>query len=379
MRIDDDGPSDALEENLDRAWELVASGDLAEALKLTELTLELDPDSPDAHNLLGYIHASGGNTEKALEHYYRAIEEDEFFVEAMLNAADLLIHPIGDAPAALQLLDEALTLAGTDEERVEALVLKSECLLHMGERERAAEVVASIPNGPFPTARLAFMVGKARFESGDVETAEALLRDARSREPHNPDSAYFLGLALETRGHRDAATIEFLTTRMLDAKAPPPTTSLAQEQFERRVRSAIKRLPPAFSEKLEGSLVVVSDLPGVEVVAEGVDPRLPVLLDDAPPAEADAAHRAQSRSGEPQRVARCFVYQRNVERSAAGPSELTDEIRYALERELLLVFPSLEGEAGEATPEREPPPPSAPPLHPPSSERPRGGAKAPRH
>ncbi|MBC7172571.1 MAG: tetratricopeptide repeat protein, partial [Polyangiaceae bacterium] len=281
--MDDDGPLDALEENLDRAWELIGEGDFAEALKLVEQTLELDPDSPDAHNLLGYLHAAGGDVEKALEHYHRAIEADEFFVEAMLNAADLLIHPVGDTTSALRLLDDALSLAENDEERAEAIVLKSECLMQMSDRDGATKALASLPEGQFPTARLAFMVGKARFEIGEVEAAEALLRDARSREPHNADAAYFLGLVLETRGDRDAATVEFLMTRMLDARAPAPPWSLPQEHFERRVRAAIKRLAPALSDKLEGSLIVVSDLPGIEVVAEGVDPHLVVLLDDVAP------------------------------------------------------------------------------------------------
>ncbi len=370
MRIDDDGPPDALEETLDRAWELVQDGDLAEALKLAEQTLELDSDSPDAHNLVGYIHAAGGNAEKALEHYYRAIEADEFFVEAMLNAADLLIHPIGDATNALRLLDDALTLADTDEERIEALVLKSECLLALGDRERATEVVATLPEGPYPTARLAFMVGKARFETGEIEAAESLLRDARSREPHNADAAYFLGLVLETRGDRDGATVEFLTTRELDARAEVAPWALSHEQFERRVRSAIKRLAPALSAKLEGSLVVVSDLPGIEVVAEGVDPRLAVLLDDVPPA---GEARPSARN-----VGRCFVYQRNLERSALGPNELTDEIRYALERELLLVFPELEGEVDDTPPRRETTPPSAPPPPPPPSKD-RARSRSPKH
>jgi tetratricopeptide (TPR) repeat protein len=359
--MDDDGPSDPLGENLDRAWELLAEGDYTAALKLAEETLELDADSADAHNLVGYIHASGGNAEKALEHYYRAIELDEFFVEAMLNAADLLIHPVADATAALRLLEDALSLSETEDEKTEALVLKSECLLQLGEREAAEGVVASIKGGPFGTARLSFMVGKARFEMGEIEAAEVLLRDARSREPHNADAAYFLGLVLETRGDREGATVELLTARMLDARTPGPPWSVPHEHFERRVRAAIKRLAPALSDKLEGSLVVVTDLPGIEVVAEGVDPRLAVLVDDvAPPGEVPDAER---------RVGRCFVYQRNIERSAPGPSELADEIRFALERELLLVFPELEREAGVGE--------SLPSSEPPTSEE--AGSGGPRH
>ncbi|MBC7172666.1 MAG: hypothetical protein H5U40_09580, partial [Polyangiaceae bacterium] len=83
------------------------------------------------------------------------------------------------------------------------------------------------------------------------------------------------------------------------------------------------------------------------------------LLDDVAPGE-DARD-------EPRRVGRCFVYQRNVERTALGPTEIADEVRYALERELLLVFPELESEAGSAIPP-EPDGGSMPPSTPPVAE-----------
>ena len=88
------------------------------------------------------------------------------------------------------------------------------------------------------------------------------------------------------------------------------------------MQRAIRRLSRAQSAALEGALVVTEAVPGAEVVAEGVDPRVPVLLDAI---EFDAT---------PPRVGRVFVYQRNVERSALGPLEIEDEIRLTLEREI---------------------------------------------
>ena len=87
---------------------------------------------------------------------------------------------------------------------------------------------------------------------------------------------------------------------------------------------------------IEGALVIIGDLPGAEVVAEGVDPRIPVLLDDLSP------------SGEPARVGRLFVYQRNVERPANGGAEIEDEIVRAIVDELEHVFPELR--SGPGTP-----------------------------
>jgi hypothetical protein len=79
--------------------------------------------------------------------------------------------------------------------------------------------------------------------------------------------------------------------------------------------------------------VFISDVPGVEVVVDGIDPRALVLLEpasspDEPPAElaTDDVARAEA--------ARLFVYQRNLERIAGTVEALTQELAALLEREL---------------------------------------------
>jgi hypothetical protein len=121
--------------------------------------------------------------------------------------------------------------------------------------------------------------------------------------------------------------VAFLKCRELDLAAPRAPWALPADQFEKRVEAAIHRLDPALRDALDGALVIVVDAPGAEVVAETVDPRVPVLLDFA--------------AGEDRvvRVSRAYVYQRNVERISAGALEIEDEIVHALERELGAAFP----------------------------------------
>src|SRR5689334_8081131 len=82
------GPMDQFTAHLDRGWDLVNRGDYPGALLSAQKSLELDPESPEAHNLIGYIHQAEGRSEDALEHFRQAIAIDETYVEAMLNAAE---------------------------------------------------------------------------------------------------------------------------------------------------------------------------------------------------------------------------------------------------------------------------------------------------
>lgn len=323
------GPMDQFTAHLDRGWDLVSRGDFAGAMVSAQKSLELDGQSPEAHNLIGYIFAAEGRAEEALEHYKQAIELDEGFVEAMLNAAEVLVHPLGDTDAALEMIEDALYFAEGDDEVADAMLLKFDALMHANDRDAAARVVAALPDGPFESPHLDFLIGRARFDVGDFASAEQRIRAALDREPDNAEAHYYLGLVLEQKGDARGATVAFLEARDRDLRYELPPWSLEPRQFERRVQGAINALAPAQRDALDGSLVVVSDAPGAEVVAEGVDPRVGVLLDDLSPA------------GQTPRVGRVFVYQRNIERVAQGVAEVEEQVVHALEHELAAAFPTL--------------------------------------
>jgi hypothetical protein len=88
----------------------------------------------------------------------------------------------------------------------------------------------------------------------------------------------------------------------------------------------IETLPPRLRQAIRQDEVYVADMPGVEFVIDGVDPRALILMDDISPSS------LQSPS------ARLFVYQRNLERLAGALEAVESELRAALERELTAVL-----------------------------------------
>ncbi len=325
----DDGPMGQLSAHIDRAWDLVNRGDFAGAMRSAEKCAELDSETPEVHNLMGFIRAQEGQAEQALEHYERAMELDEGFVEAMLNAAEVKLHPLEDWSGAIALVEQALDWIDDPEEQADAMLIRIEALLGKGDRAAAAAALRALPDGPFENPGIPFSIGRARFETGDAEGAEAMLRQALEKDPRHADAHYHLGLVLQARGALRDASIAFLCARDADLKGPARPPLLPADAFERRVRAAMEKLPAPLAAALTGALVMVVDVPGAEVVAEGVDPRIPALLDDLSP------------EGEPFRAGRVFIYQANVERAALHAADVEREIRDALVAELEHAFPEL--------------------------------------
>ncbi len=322
-------PMDQFSAHLDRGWDLIHRGDFGGARRSAEKSLEIDAESPEAYNLLGYVHAAQGDHEAALESYRQAIALDDSFVEAMLNAVEVLIHPLHEFEAAISLVDEALEWTEGDDEVADALLLKFDAYMHQGNRDAARKVLSTLPEGPFESARLDFLVGRANFEVGELAAARAHLERSAEREPDAPDTHYYIGLVLDALAEHEGATIAFLRCRELDGAAPRPHWTQSSGQFERCVRRAIERLDDVPRAVLEGALVVVTDVPGAEVVADGVDPRATVLLD------------ALSERDAPPRAGRLFVYQRNAERMVDAPAKLEDELVKLLQGEIEATFPAL--------------------------------------
>lgn len=327
--MNDKSPMDQFSAHLDRGWDLANRGDLFGAQVSAEKSLEIDAQSAEAHNLLGYVQAMQGNPEEALEHYRQAIALDDGYVEAYLNAAEVLMHPLRDFKSAATMADEALTFAEDAEEVADALLVKFDVHMHLADRDTAAKIAARLPNGPFESARLDLMVGRARLEIGDEKSGELLIANALEREPDNSDGHYYLAMINETKGKHIEAIREFLKVRDLDARMGATYWTVSAEIFEQRIADALKRLAEPMAAVLQGSLVIVSDAPGVEMVADGIDPRAGVMLDESTKQET------------PPRIGRAFFYQRNLERAAGSLSYLEEEIVRGLEQEIAAIFPDL--------------------------------------
>ncbi|HET8933810.1 MAG TPA: UDP-N-acetylglucosamine-peptide N-acetylglucosaminyltransferase [Polyangiales bacterium] len=335
--------------HLDRGWDLIHRGDLRGAQLSAEKALEIDAQAPEAHNLLGFVKAGQGQAEDALESYRTALALDDTFVEAMLNAAEVLIHPMHDFDGALGMIEEALDLADNADETADALLLKYDAYMHQGDREGARRVVHSFPAGPFENARLDFLVGRAHFETGNHLVAQGLLEHAIFAEASFGDAHHTLALVHEALGNNAAMVQSFLRAREADMTLGAPPWAPTSSAFEKLAREAIKQLAAPLQAALEGAEVFISDMPGAEVVADGVDPRISALLDAS-----DRSAAAEVSDVIEPRVRRIFFYQRNIERAVEEATELPEEIAVVLEEELTATFPALAPYATLLRPDDEP-------------------------
>ena len=314
---------DQLSAHLDRGWDLIQKGDPTGAELSARRALDLDEESPEAHNLLGYVAALHGDFERALEHYREALDLDDTYLEAILNAAEVLVYPLGGFDEAIALCDQALDLSEGDDELVDVLLLQFDALLGKNDIEAARALCARFPEGPFENPTHRFLLGRAYFEVGDLESATPIIEDAAKAGVDNPEVYYYLGMIRDERGDATGATTAFLRVRHLDALGPPVPWTLSRDTFEHMVDRAAKSLGDKARARLGECDLYISDLPGVEVIVDAVDPRAAVLIEPALPGEPTDAP--------PGRV---FVYQSNIERIAGSLERVEAEIRHSLEREL---------------------------------------------
>jgi len=324
---------DQFSAHLDRGWDLVQRGDSRGAEVSARRALEIDSQSPEAYNLLGYVAALQGEFEEAIEHYRQAIALDDTYLEAMLNAAEVYIHPLGEFDEAIRMCDLSLELAETDDEVVDALLLKFDALLGKNELDEARVLCSRFPKGPFENPNHSFLVGRALYEVGSIEEAAPLIEDAAKSNPRNIEAYYYLGLVRDDRGDTPGATEAFLRSRELDIELPAPAWALSRETFEANVRQVVEGLDETLRKHVRQNEIYVSDVPGVEVVVDGVDPRALLMLDGVGPIGPDGLA-----------AARVFVYQRNVERVAGAIDLVETEIKVALEREIRQTFIEIETE-----------------------------------
>jgi tetratricopeptide (TPR) repeat protein len=318
---------DQLSAHLDRGWDLAQKGDAAGALACARRALEVDPKSPEVHNLLGFAAALDGDTDEAIEHYRQAVTLDETYFEAMLNAAEILISPLGSWDEALAMCNDALDYAETNEEIADCVLLKVDALMGKGVREEAAKALSMVPSGPYENPSYDYLIGRAHYEVGQLDKAGPLVEEAVKRDPMHADARYYLGLIRDEMGDSAGATDAFLHARALDVRQPAPPWSPSPEAFGAVVHQVVAKLDSVLARYVREAEVYCFDVVGPELVVDGVDPRALVILDATP-------GDGNGRGGR----GRIFVYQRNVERAAGNLAGVEDELFRALEHEIANIF-----------------------------------------
>jgi tetratricopeptide (TPR) repeat protein len=188
----------------------------------------------------------------------------------------------------------------------------------------AQKLCERLPRGPFENPGHAFLVGRALYETGQIDDALPLLEQAISLQADNPEAHYYLGLIFDEREDSERAIEAFLEARRLDLEVPHHGFSLSRDAFRDTARQTISELPSEIQERVAAAELYFLDVPGAEVVIDGVDPRAVLLVETT--AATDPSSDAPRE--------RLYFYQRNIERVVGSLEAVREELEAALVREL---------------------------------------------
>ncbi|MCC6749658.1 MAG: tetratricopeptide repeat protein [Deltaproteobacteria bacterium] len=326
---------DAVTAHLDRGWDLLNRGELGAARLSADHILRIDGESPEGHTLLGAIVAAEGDAEEAMELFRRAMDMDPEYLDAVLYAIELAIHPLEDFDVALKLCDQAADLAADDIEALDVQLLRAEAWLGAGALDEARRAAGGLPPPPFPDPAYYLRAGRVLLEVELRSRAIELLEEAARHEATRSDGHYFLGVALELEDRPKDALEHFLTVHTLDQTQPGGAGDLPAGQLDEVMRQVVAEMPEPLGSLLRGAPWRVLDYPAVELVAEGFDPRAAVLLTGIPADEppAGGARRRRTAARRRARLNCTFIYRRNVARFARAGGDVPAEIHRLLVQE----------------------------------------------
>ena len=311
---------DRLSAHLDRGWALITRGETTGALLAARQALDLDESSPEAHNLLGYIYSIEGDFEEALSCYNRAIDLDEWYLDPILNAADLLTRCEYDATEAIRLSRMASNIASSAEEIAEAVLLEVEALISLERIEEARQRLEEIQDPAGLPSHYTISVGRALLEVGDLQAAKHLIERSCEQDPSNPDGWYCHGLIAREEGKRIEAVKAFLTAHKLDLISPDPAWIEQLEPMERVSKNAIASLSEAERKMLAGTTVIVEPAPSERQICREIDPRLIAFGESI-----DASKGA---------FEKLWIFTKNLARACVFPSDVEEELVHAIRHEL---------------------------------------------
>jgi len=157
-----------------------ASPALARAFELAETARLIDPDIPEVHWAIGFVHLQSRRYEKAIESLRKALELDRSYADAYALMGGIYTYT-GQPSKTIPLLRTAMRLN---------------------------------PDGGY----LYFQIlGRAYLFENDLEQALINLREASARNPEDLETRVYLAAALVAAGDRNGAEWEAEEIRALDA------------------------------------------------------------------------------------------------------------------------------------------------------------------
>jgi predicted Zn-dependent protease with MMP-like domain len=321
---------------LERAWDALERGDLAQARKLAHKLDREDAAAAEPQLLLAACAREEDDPETALVALGAATSRDPAWATPRLWMAEIL----SDDP---ERLEEALAHAraaaerGQDSvERADALILAAGLELDLGRRKEALRTVEELPEDELP-APLALEVAQLQLSldrpAEAAKRAEALVAD----EPELADAWHVLGLARDALGDRAGCAQAWLETLRLD-RLEGEGPRLEGQAIENEAEEALAELPPRARELLANVPIIVADAPAKQDVEAGVDPRLLGMF------VGDSYRDGLTGQGTSPHLTQILLFRRNIERVADDEESLREELRTTIVHEAGHFFGMTEAE-----------------------------------
>lgn len=313
------------ESELDQGWSRLEAGDYAGAREVAEAELRDDPENPDALLLLGACHRWEGDFKTALTVFQRASDADPEWGEPELWVAEIFAQEMEAPEQALPHAAAALDRADEEDELLDALILKAGIEIQLGKIKAAQATLSEIPPAdevalpPDQTIDLGYLLLEAEMTT----EAESRFRQLTDGDPDDAEAWYGLGLCAEDRGDEAAKQAAWLRVLELDGAATLESPHLSEAEMSEVAEQALKELPESARKLIANVPILIVDLPAVDEVTHGLDPRLLGLF------EGSAYADGSSVGGAPQ-VTRILLFRKNLERMAADPEDMREQIRITL-------------------------------------------------
>jgi len=214
---------------------------------------------------------------------------------------------------------------------LDAMLLKAEVLVAMGEDGDARELLGDLPPIALPEADHHVRAGRLYLELEDFADARRHFELAVKLAPASADAHHGLGQVADLTGMDSAREAAWLEVRRLDLAEARPSWHLSEERLREIAGEALDELPEVAREKLGNVPMQVWDYPSVEQIKSGMDPRLLGVFDGTPLGD-------KSSLGAPPALDHILLFQRNIERIARTAEEMQDEVRVTVLHETAHFF-----------------------------------------
>jgi len=318
---------DRLTADLDRGFDALDAGQLDVAAACVERCQRIDRKNPGVIALAAAVADASGEIDTALAHYRSMMELTPDDPMPRICAARIELRDLGDPERALDTVSGAFDFIDDEADLIEAVVVRAEALLGLGQPDEAREVLGELATSAIDEPEQAFELAELALASEDTESALKWIEVARNDPKFSTDALHLLGRIHEATGNQAAMIAAWQEVRTRDAAAPAGPVSMADDEIERIALATLAELPAEVRTKLERVPILIETAPSEELVADGIDPRLLGLFQGTEAAD-DLAPA----------VTTILLFKRNLERIAADLDELAEEVRITVLHETAHYF-----------------------------------------